>query len=50
MENKIQGMVSILAALLVLFSAMLNPLISLVIAVVSLFGLGIWQLLQNTKK
>jgi len=50
MEDKIQGTISILAALLVLFSAMLDPWVSMVIAVIALLGLGILELLKRSSK
>ena len=47
MPNKIEGIVSMLAALLVLFSAMLNPMVSMVIAVAALIALGTYHLLKK---
>ncbi|MDE2188234.1 MAG: hypothetical protein KGJ35_00690 [Patescibacteria group bacterium] len=47
MSPKTEGTISIIAALLVLFSAMLNPMVSIILAVVALVGLGIYEL---TKK
>lgn len=47
MYPKTRGTVVIVAALVVLFSAMLNPVISIVLAVVTLVDLGIYEL---TKK
>ena len=44
MSNKTLGTISILAAGLALFSALLNPKISLTISVLALVGLGLWQL------
>ena len=50
MENKIQGIISIVVALIVLFSAMWEPRVSLVVAVVALLGLGIWQMVGTKQK
>lgn len=46
MENKTQGVISILAALLVLFSAMVDARISLAVAILSLLGLGVWWIVS----
>jgi DNA-binding MarR family transcriptional regulator len=43
-NNKIQGMGAIIAAGVVMFSAMWDPRVSVVVAVVALVGLGIWHL------
>lgn len=43
MNNKTEGIISSLAALLVLFTTMLNPWISIGLAVLFLFGLGIYH-------
>jgi hypothetical protein len=42
-NNKTEGTISILAALFVLFSAMLDPRVSVVLAVVFLIGLAIYK-------
>lgn len=47
MNDKTEGTFSILAALLVLFSTMLDPRVSMVLAVVALIALGAYHL---TKK
>jgi hypothetical protein len=47
MNTKIEGTLAILAALLVLFSALWNPRISVVVALAALVGLGIYKLLQQ---
>ncbi|MDR3643094.1 MAG: hypothetical protein P4L74_05735 [Candidatus Doudnabacteria bacterium] len=47
MNNKTEGQSAILAALLVLFSAMLSPAVSTTIAFAALAGFGIYHL---TKK
>ncbi|HZD42552.1 MAG TPA: hypothetical protein VE134_00700 [Methanomicrobiales archaeon] len=44
MDADKEGTIAILAALLVLFSAMLDPIISVVLAVAALFALGIYHL------
>jgi len=41
MKNKTEGIISSLAAILVLFTTMLNPWISVSLAVAFLIGLGI---------
>lgn len=50
MSPKTFGTISIVAALLVLSSAMLNPVVSVAIAVVALVGLGTYQLLGKENK
>ncbi len=50
MSPKILGTTSIITALLVLFSAMLNPIVSVVIATIALIGLGAYQLLGKDNK
>ncbi|MBU6231234.1 MAG: hypothetical protein KGI50_05740 [Patescibacteria group bacterium] len=47
MFSKPEGTISIIAALLVLFSAMLNPMVSVVLAVVALVGLGIYEFMKK---
>lgn len=47
MSNKTEGTIAILAALLVLFSAMIDPVVSVVIALVALVGLGIYRFLKR---
>lgn len=44
MENKnMQGVIAIMAAGFVMVSAMFDPWVSLIIAVVALVGLGVWS-------
>lgn len=43
-NNKVEGMVAIIAAVVVLFSAMWDARVSMIVAVVALLGLGIWFL------
>jgi hypothetical protein len=47
MNTKTEGTLAILAALLVLFSAMWDPRISVVVSLAALAGLGIYKLLQK---
>lgn len=47
MKTKAEGTLAILAALLVLFSAMWDPRISVVVSLAALAGLGIYKLLQK---
>ena len=44
MSEKTEGTIAILAAFFVLFSALLSPLVSVVIAIVALAALGIYKL------
>jgi hypothetical protein len=47
MSNTTEGTINILAALLVLFSAMLDPRISVGLAVFALVALAIFKFTQN---
>lgn len=47
MGSKHQGIASIIAALLVLFSAMIDPTVSIVIATAALALLGGYQILKK---
>ena len=47
MSNKAEGVVSSLAAVLVLFTTMLDPRISVGLAVAFLLGLGIYHLARK---
>lgn len=49
MTPRIQGTVEILAALLVLFTAMLDPRVSVVLSVAFLIGLGVYQFAASRK-
>ena len=49
MNTKTEGTVAIIAALIVLFSAMWNPLVSITVSVVALAALGIYKLVQKDK-
>ena len=48
MNPKTEGTIAILAALLVLFSAMLDPRVSAALAVVGLLALGIYKWVQKS--
>jgi hypothetical protein len=48
MTNKKAGTLEIAAAILVLFTAMLDPKVSLVIALACLIGLGLFHVLKKT--
>ena len=47
MNSKTEGTLAIIAALLVLFSAMWDPRISVVVSVLALLGLGIYKFVQR---
>lgn len=47
MNNKQEGGFAIICAFFVMFSAMINPVISTSIAVISLIGYGIYKLLNS---
>lgn len=49
MNTKTEGTIAILAALLVLFSAMWDPRISVAVSVVALVGLGVSKFVQNNR-
>jgi hypothetical protein len=49
MNAKMEGTIAILAALLVLFSAMWDPRVSAGVAVVCLAALGIYRLVQKPR-
>jgi hypothetical protein len=46
--NRKEGTLEIAAAILVLFTAMLDPKISLIIAAAALIGLGLFHLMKKT--
>ncbi|HEX7588731.1 MAG TPA: hypothetical protein VF478_10485 [Anaerolineae bacterium] len=50
MNNKTEGMLSILAALLVLFSAMIDPRVSLALAVTCLLAFAIYKFAFASKR
>ena len=47
MNTKIEGTFAIVAAFLVLFSAMWNPLVSVTVSIIALLGYGIFKLMQK---
>jgi hypothetical protein len=49
MKPKTEETFSILAALFVLFSALLSPIISALISIIALVGFGIYKLAQKEK-
>jgi hypothetical protein len=48
MDTKIEGTLALIAALIVLFSAMWNPLVSVGISIIALLGLGIFNLIHKS--
>lgn len=50
MDNKTEGTINIVAALLVLFSAMLDPRVSVVLAIAALVGLAIYKFAFASKQ
>ena len=49
MNTKIEATFEIIAALIVLFSAMWNPLVSVTISIVALLGFGIYKYMQKSE-
>ncbi|HTW91672.1 MAG TPA: hypothetical protein VMH22_08180 [bacterium] len=49
MNARVEGTIAIVAALLVLFSAMWDPRISVVVSVVALAALGVYRLVRKDK-
>ena len=47
MNTKTEGVIAIIAALLVLFSAMWDPRVSMVVSIAALLGLGIYKFFQK---
>ena len=47
MNKNIEGILAIVAALFVLLSAMFDPKVSMIIAVVALVGLGAYSLIKK---
>ena len=47
MNPKTEGVLAIIAALLVLFSAMWEPSVSVAVSILALLGLGIYKLVQR---
>jgi hypothetical protein len=50
MNSHIEGSIAIVAALLVLFSAMWDPRISIVVSIISLGSLGVYRLARSEKE
>ena len=48
MNTKTEGTLAILAALIVLFSAMWNPLVSVVVSIAAFLGFGIFKFVQKS--
>ena len=48
MNTKTEGTFAIIAALIVLFSAMWNPLVSVAVSVIALVGFGIFKIIQKS--
>jgi len=48
MNTKAEGTFAIIAALIVLFSAMWNPLVSVPVSVLALSGFGIYKYMQKS--
>lgn len=48
MNTKTEGTFAIIAALIVLFSAMWNPLASVAVSIIVLVGFGIYKYLQKS--
>ena len=47
MNTKTEGTLAIIAALIVLFSAMWNPLVSVTVSIVALAALSIYKFMQK---
>lgn len=50
MNERDEGVIAVLAALFVLFSSILNPMTSVVLAVIFLLTLGLYRLVNMKKK
>ena len=50
MSTRTEGTLAIAAALLVLFSAMWDPRISIVVSIVALVAFGVYRLVQKDKR
>ena len=48
MNTKTEGTFAIIAALIVLFSAMLDPRVSVAVSIVALLGFGIFKVIQKS--
>jgi len=49
MNTKKEGTFAIIAALIVLFSALLSPILSAIGSIIAMVGFGIYKLLQKEK-
>ena len=49
MNTKAEGTFAIVAALIVLFSAMWNPLVSVAVSIVALAGFGVYKYMQKSE-
>ena len=49
MNSRTEGTIAIIAALLVLLSAMWDPRISVVVSIISLAALGVYRFVQKDK-
>ena len=48
MNTKTEGTFAIIAALIVLFSALWDPLVSVAVSIIALLGCGIFKLIQKS--
>ena len=48
MATKTEGVFAIIAALIVLFSAMWDPRVSVAVSIIALLGLGIFKLMNKS--
>jgi len=48
MSTKTEGTFAIIAALIVLFSAMWDPLVSVAVSIIAFLGFGIFKLIQKS--
>ena len=48
MNTKIEGTLAIIAALIVLFSAMWNPLVSVTVSIAALAVFGVYKFMQKS--
>jgi hypothetical protein len=47
MSNRVESAIAIAAAMLVLFTTLLDPRISVILAVIALLGLGIYHFIKR---
>lgn len=48
MNTKTEGTFAIIAALIVLFSAMWDPMVSVAVSIIALLGFGIFKIIQKS--